>query len=254
MPVVAITFHDKSVGWERNVNNVWGNLVLTFGRIAFFYKSGNHGRFEAADTGISFLSEKSITAPGTRPKAFYERGFDLTDLAAHFAHHFNLGLMEGVIFSNLCTRRLPIGAKPGATSGIVIRGYGESLSAFKTDLFNAWQSRVDVFIGAIRAGTRTIRAGVFGPGLHEGFATLLACTYGVFMPHAVVVAFTATKTLYAIFTICGGKFFAAMNAVYGGYVIMGLHVESPFDLPCHRTFAASRWRLFNYSYYTAFEL
>jgi hypothetical protein len=65
VPVVAITFNDELVGRERNINNVWGDLVLTFGRIAFFYKSGNHGRFEAACSGVSFLSEKSIAAPGT---------------------------------------------------------------------------------------------------------------------------------------------------------------------------------------------
>jgi hypothetical protein len=235
--------------------------------------------------------------------------------------------MEGVVFSNLGPRFVPTGASLRTTSGFVIRGYRKSLSAFKTDLFNAWQFCVDVLVDAIRASTRTILSGKVGSFVHKRFSALCTGAYGVFAALAVVMAFTATKTLYAIIAICGSEFlaalnacyrkhgvvtlhavvvastatktlrviltffwgelfaamnaacgmrgvfaphavvvaftttktlyaffwgelFTALNACYGGYGIMGLHVESPFDLPCHRTFAASRWRLFNYLHYT----
>lgn len=197
MPVVTIALNGKFDGGKCNVYPEWNNWILALRQKTCGFECGDHGYFNTANSRHGFLRQEGIATLRTRSESGYQRRLYLANFTAHLTRHFDLWLIQRMVFAHYGFGFVSRRAKYRAASSFVIRGNRKMFAALRAYLVNAWQSSGGRLISAIRTFPRAISTIEVGALLNVYLSAFYTRSRWVIVPPANVTAIATAKALLA---------------------------------------------------------
>lgn len=198
MPVVTIALNGKFDGRKCNVYPEWNNWILTLRQKTCGFKRGNHSDLDTANSGHGFLRQEGVAALRTRSESGYQRRLHLANFTAHLTCHFDLWLIQRMVFAYLSQCFVASRTKARTTCSFVVRSYRKCFTALRTYLVNSRQSSRSRLVGSIGTLSGAVSAIKITAFLEVCISTCDASPCMVLDSSAEIATLSAAKSLLAI--------------------------------------------------------